>query len=186
MKTNKRQNGAVLMVSLLILLVLTILAITALSVATLEERMAMAFQYSDATFQGSESGIQRVINAAKQETSIGVTNPSYVDTADQLVATITGGCSGAPNTVALQDETPWALADSGTRITTNVSIQYMGEGPPPPGYSMGAGEGSFITHNLDVTSTSAVAGTGINEEHIQRVYFVRPGGSSSACPLTGS
>lgn len=179
MKTNNLQRGAVLMVSLLILLVLTILAVTALSVVTLEERMAMSFQYSDAAFQGAESGIHRVIGAGTLEQADGTPNPIYDEDDDRLSLAIQGTCGGTSNLDGL-NETPWL---GSAQVSTNVTVRYLGE-KPVPNYSMGV-EGQYVGHHFDLNSVSTVTGTQIAANHTQRIYLVRPAGGSSACPFTG-
>jgi len=54
----RRQDGAVLVVSLLILLVLTIIGVTAMSTTNLEEKMAGNMRAKDITFQAAESGLR--------------------------------------------------------------------------------------------------------------------------------
>jgi type IV pilus assembly protein PilX len=53
-----RQNGAILVVSLLLLLVLTVLGLTAMQVTRMEERMAGNTRDKDVAFQGAEAGLR--------------------------------------------------------------------------------------------------------------------------------
>ena len=50
-----RQQGAALIVSLMMLLVLAIIGISGLSNTNLEERMAQNFEHSNVVFQAAES-----------------------------------------------------------------------------------------------------------------------------------
>lgn len=58
MNTPDRQQGAVLMVSLIMLLLLTVIAITASNTSTLQVRMANNSQLQNIAFQAAESGIR--------------------------------------------------------------------------------------------------------------------------------
>ncbi|PRB84467.1 PilX N-terminal domain-containing pilus assembly protein [Pseudomonas sp. MYb185] len=58
MNSPVRQQGAVLMVSLIMLLLLTVIAVTASNVSTLQVRMASNSQLQNIAFQAAESGIR--------------------------------------------------------------------------------------------------------------------------------
>lgn len=58
MNNRARQQGAVLMVSLIMLLLLTVIAITASNTSTLQLRMANNSQLQNIAFQAAESGIR--------------------------------------------------------------------------------------------------------------------------------
>jgi len=57
----KKQRGATLLISLILLLVLTILALAAGRSATLQQRMAGNQQQQNSAFQAAENGIQAAI-----------------------------------------------------------------------------------------------------------------------------
>ena len=61
MTTRRRQNGAALIVGLILLMVLTILAISAMRTATLDLTMAGNTQFRENAFQLAESGIQATV-----------------------------------------------------------------------------------------------------------------------------
>lgn len=56
--TLRRQNGAALIIGLLLLLVLTVFAVTAMSTSTLELTLAGNNQFSEDAFQAAESAIE--------------------------------------------------------------------------------------------------------------------------------
>lgn len=172
----RRQKGAVLMVSLMILLVLTILSVTALSVVTLEERMARSFQLSDAVFQGAESGISRILHLATADITAGglaVPNPRYNEDEDRLVASAST-CKG---TAILHD-----IDHSPTEsipISTDVQVNYLGETTTGVvGYSLGAG--SYVAHYFDINAVSTLGDTDISEDHTQRAFVIRIGTGTCA------
>jgi hypothetical protein len=59
----KAQQGAVLLISLILLLLLTVLALTAANRSTLQERMAANSQDANMAFQTAEAGRVATINA---------------------------------------------------------------------------------------------------------------------------
>jgi type IV pilus assembly protein PilX len=56
--TNSRQNGATLVVAMLLLLVLTVLGLTTMNMSRLEERMAGNSRDLNLAFQGAEAGLR--------------------------------------------------------------------------------------------------------------------------------
>jgi type IV pilus assembly protein PilX len=61
MKTQKHQNGAALVVCLVLLLVLTVLGISTMSTASVELRMAANDRFFENAFQLAETGIDTVL-----------------------------------------------------------------------------------------------------------------------------
>lgn len=61
----KRQDGAALIVGLVLLMVLTVLAISVMRTATLDLTMAGNAQFRENAFQLAESGIEAVIRSAE-------------------------------------------------------------------------------------------------------------------------
>lgn len=76
-RSAKRQSGAALIMSLVILLVLTILAITAMRTASLEERMAGNIQEATNAFQAAESGLNKGLNTSGSLSLSGTTTNSW-------------------------------------------------------------------------------------------------------------
>ncbi len=60
---NHRQQGAALVVGLILLLVLTLLAVSGMNTSTLEMTMASNAQFSENAFQAAETGINRALQA---------------------------------------------------------------------------------------------------------------------------
>ncbi len=57
-RISKRQRGAVLIISLMILLIMTVLGIAAMSSTTMEEKMAANNQQRQQAFQGAETALR--------------------------------------------------------------------------------------------------------------------------------
>jgi type IV pilus assembly protein PilX len=83
-----RQNGAALIIGLVLLMVLTVLAISAMRTATLDLTMAGNAQFRENAFQLAESGIQSTLRNIET---------SAID------LTVIPDCPGAPR--------PWSAAD---------------------------------------------------------------------------
>lgn len=94
----KAQNGAALVVGLLLLLVLTLLAISGMNTASLELVMAGNTQYGQNAFQAAESGIERALVDAAFNPGAGVEGPTTVtiSTTDRATTTVTPELGGAP------------------------------------------------------------------------------------------
>jgi len=77
-RTN-RQQGAALVVGLILLLVITLLAISGMSTASLELQMAGNAQYGQNAFQASENGIEQTMMSGDYDTGTdtGETSAEY-------------------------------------------------------------------------------------------------------------
>lgn len=94
--TRKRQSGAALYVSLIILILMTLIGVVAMQVASLQERMSANYQASNLAFQNAE------LSARQQE--------SEIETA--VLANAVVGSNLAPNDCAtLHDAQSWAGAN---------------------------------------------------------------------------
>lgn len=85
-----RQQGAALVVGLILLLVLTLLAVSGMNTATLELRMAGNNQFSQNAFQAAESGIETALTNWVPGTVYApgpITDPDSGDTFDVTVTT---------------------------------------------------------------------------------------------------
>jgi type IV pilus assembly protein PilX len=95
----KQQNGAALVVGLLLLLVLTLLAISGMNTASLELVMAGNTQYGQNAFQAAEAGIERTLVNGTFNPGGGVVGPGApvtVDGPNTFIVTITPQLGGAP------------------------------------------------------------------------------------------
>jgi type IV pilus assembly protein PilX len=69
LSNRSRQQGAILVVSLILLLVMTILAITVSQMSRMQERMAGNARDSDMSFQAAEAGLRAAENFLSIQTS---------------------------------------------------------------------------------------------------------------------
>ena len=164
----RHQNGAALVVGLLLLLVLTILAISGMSTATLELQMAGNEQYQERAFQFAEAGVEQAMAAG-------------VFTTD-------------PATAATQFDNPTAtdplpIRSKGTQIANCPDQSGAADGQceyflrfdqaagvtpvPGGGYSLGTGLQAYHF----VVESVGVAERGAQSEHTQSFYIIGPGGT---------
>jgi type IV pilus assembly protein PilX len=143
----KKQNGATLIVGLILLLVLTVLGVSGMNTSRMEVRMAGNAQFRQDAFQLAESGIDIAIAAG-----------SYNTTATPA----TSDCPDVPDVPELGCE-----AETTFRTTTPLS---------DVAFSMGnaAGGGSVMAYHFDVVSQGN-APRNATATHRQSFYVLGPG-----------
>lgn len=102
---HKRQSGAVLIVSMIILVVLTLLGVTAMNTTALQERIASNTQEQVHAFQAAETGLNQAF-------------------ADNLAYDISSTYTGGAALTAI-------VAGAGDR--SGYTPTFLGFSPPPPG-----------------------------------------------------
>jgi len=96
-RTFKRQQGAALVVGLLLLLVLTLLAVSGMNSASLEFVMAGNEQYRSNAFQAAEAGIeQTILQGTFNPGSPAQTLTGTPTATDSWTATVTPQLGGVP------------------------------------------------------------------------------------------
>ncbi len=144
-----RQDGAALVVGLVLLLVLTILAVSGVFTSTLELRMVRNSQSQERAFQAAEFGIEDALGNPALSTSTPFT---------QAETTI-------PNTAT-------ASYPDGDRYSYN--LQFVGQSPlgtGMTGYSIGS---AFQSYHFQVDA-NGVGPDGAEADHTQSFYVVGPG-----------
>ena len=111
MRLQRRQEGAALVVGLIMLMVLTLLAISGMNTATLELQMAGNSQFAENAFQAAETGVDRAL-------AIGGFN-----TALPLVAPVALMPSGDSITSVTTFDIATAVPDGGYSIGTGTGFQ---------------------------------------------------------------
>lgn len=142
-----RQQGAALIVGLILLLVLTILAVSGVLTSTLELRMVGNQQQQERAFQAADTAIEiAMASATFSTTGEVVVLPTPLDVAD-------------PD----GDQYEYVL-----RFESESSLPTV-----PTGYSLASG---FQAYHFAVDSTGTSSG-GASSEHAQGFYIVGPGGT---------
>lgn len=83
-----KQDGAALIVSLILLVVVTVLAVSGMNTATTELAMARNDQAYENAFQAAETGLETAISQGLFDTLITVTLPQNVNSYDAVTAII--------------------------------------------------------------------------------------------------
>jgi type IV pilus assembly protein PilX len=165
-----RQNGAALVVGLLLLLVLTILAISGMTTATLELQMAGNEQYQERAFQFAEAGIEQAMAAGIYTTDPSAiaaqyTNPNSIDPAP---------IRGAGTQIADCPDQPVANSSSGECEYFLRFDQAAGITPVPGGgFSLGTGLQAYHF----VVDGVGVAERGAQTQNQASFYIIGPGGT---------
>ncbi len=88
MKNQKRQQGAALVVGLMLLVVITILAVSGMNTATTELAMARNNQTYENAFQAAETGLENALSQGRFNTAIAVIVAPPVGPHEVVSATI--------------------------------------------------------------------------------------------------
>jgi len=137
-----RQQGAVLIVSLIILLVLTLIGIAGMNTSVLQERMAVNAQNSNRAFQAAESSVRALADELYAD-DLTLLRESMKDANDKSsVKTFT--------------------ADAANGITATYQAEYLGEVIITSGSSMDANESSTLLKGFryELRGTATMDGTG--------------------------
>jgi Tfp pilus assembly protein PilX len=172
--TRARQQGAALVVGLLLLLVLTILAISGMTTASLEMLMAGNEQYQERAFQAADSAVERAISAGIYNTTATVGNYAPSGNPNVAPTPIRGsGQDGCAQTIPVD-------ADEDTGDSTDCYEYFVrfdeqsGTTPVPGGgYSLGTG---FNAYHF-VVDAFGTSDRGAQSDHQASFYVIGPGGT---------
>ncbi len=87
-QTHKNQQGAALVVGLIMLVVITVLAISGMNTATTELAMARNDQNYENAFQAAENGLEQALGQGAFNTQVGATVTKIINTHDSVTAQI--------------------------------------------------------------------------------------------------
>lgn len=153
-----RQQGATLVVGLVLLLLVTLIGVTAMQGTTVQQKMATNVQFNESAFQAAEDSVRTVTQEARSRR----TPPA--GSGNILVDSL----SSAPGTTIQRTA---SNANKGT--TSTASVAYAGA-TSAAGYSLGAGSGNFVFHRFRITATG-VARDGVSTNtHVQELGRVGP------------
>lgn len=139
-----QQQGAVLVVSLLILMVLTLIGISSMNGSIMEEKMASNAQSATTTFQQAESAVRQTFYIESR-------NPA------QAVA-------NARN----DKKKPVDYSNESLGIDSNTQMTYPTATVTIPVYNSSAG---FIAHGIEITGTASI---GYIKNKTTQGYYVYP------------
>lgn len=165
------QNGAVLIVSLIMLLLLTLIGVTGTQVTSLEEKMASNMRDRNLAFQAAESALQFA------ETSICPTVANCPDTTKTFTTAGTGGLysltSTLPTSTALMTDDFW----TGNPVATYTATA-LGNDITDPNYII-----QELGTSCAVITTPCPAG---NVKNNYRITARATGGTTNAVVLLQS
>jgi len=144
----KKQTGAVLLISMLMLLVMTLIGISTMNTARFEEKMSANSMNMNKALQASESAVDAALS----------------DIANLVTALNTG------TTVTISVN----LGDAA--VTSSADVTYMGA-TNAPGFSLGNNQGSFSTYQFEALGTGSVPAANATAVTGQGVFRVGPGGA---------
>lgn len=141
-KIKKRQEGAVLVISLVLLLVLTLMGVAGMNTSTMQERMAANAQNSNRAFQGAESSVWALLE-------------QLYDNDLSLLRDSMKSADEKSNVVSY-------TLDSSQGITGTHQARYLGEVIITSGSSMDANESSPMLkgYRYELKGTATMAGSG--------------------------
>jgi type IV pilus assembly protein PilX len=88
MQLHNKQQGAALIIGLVLLVVITVLAISGMNTATTELAMARNDQNYEFAFQAAETGLENIIAAGSFNTASGVSTTTTINTHDAVIAQV--------------------------------------------------------------------------------------------------
>jgi len=143
----KQQQGAVLMISLILLLVMTVLGLSTMNTSVMQEKMAANSQNINTTFQAAESAVTSVTNEV-----IGGTQTRLIESM---------GSTTVP-------AAPVVYPTQNTDITASSQVQFLGEIILTSGNSLNAGEGTTALKNYRFELSGIVSMNSLNTQKIVR------------------
>lgn len=154
LRINERQNGATLVIAMLLLLVLTVLGLTTMNMTRLEERMAGNSRDVNLAFQGAEAGLR--------------------DAEDRIRAwnefTVPASCSTAPCSVWQQNMLPVDLRDQILSWWMTNSTEYGTAGTQE--ITEVARDPRVVVEDLDFVADSAAMTAGYSHQTGRTFYRV--------------
>lgn len=136
---NHQQQGAALVVGLIVLLIMTLLGISSMSASIAELKMANNLQAQNTGFQAVETAIELVLDGAPTG----------------RIASIGWGV----NTTTVMDNIAGVPVATGT-VDIDATFTYMGCTNTPAGYELGSGIASGgggnkgLVHDIQITATT--------------------------------
>ena len=147
-RTHHKQQGAALVIGLILLLIMTLLGVTGMNTASLELLMTSNEQFSENAFQASEAGIERTLAAGGFTTAGGpIQVTATLDNGDKFTATTT--------------------FETETGVPPRVGSAF----------SRGVGGSGFAAYHFEIVSRGASQRNAISQ-HTQGLYLIGPGGGT--------
>lgn len=157
--TKRKQTGAALLVSLIILLILSIIGISAMRGGLLQLLIAANAQQAEMAFSAADAGVSAVVYNANQQGISGGLLGSATAVPHQMMSYAVSN-TGDVAVLDEGDDAPHFDSDRDTPVTVvSANVTYRECPFKCPGYSIktGAGGGGNFCHAFEVNSTGTVA-----------------------------
>lgn len=150
----KKQQGAALVMALLILLIMTVLGVSALSTSSLDMRIVGNLKERVTAYHVAESALELTLRKIDTD---GVAAYEQAILADNK--------TNSDSSLAQTNETIWA------NTTAGISIENTGEG----GFAFGSSVPKFKTMRFAVTGTAKRTGSNTQAVHQRGIELLIPG-----------
>lgn len=144
----QKQEGAILVISLILLMIVTLVAMSTINTTQLEEKMASNLQVSNQVFQAAEAALEEGVDAG-----------AYLN-----VVRISGAAGATI-----------AVTNNDARISSDYSASFkemsIPVGDDAASIDLGAGGATVSYYNFDVAATASIANTGASASHVQGIYM---------------
>jgi type IV pilus assembly protein PilX len=157
------QQGAVLIVSLVLLLVMTIIGVAAIDSTQLQSQMARNSLFAQNLHQASLSEIQVQDTKLKGTAYVEQITISTTDILATDYKCITSNGVGVTYNTGTS-------ASAGIKYDQSGAVTFIGNAPPPSGYSLG----TYIGKRYEICAISEVPGTSAKSEQTQGLTRVAP------------
>ena len=148
MHAARRQSGAVLFVSIIMLLLISIIGVAGIRNVVMEKNMSTNNQYEMLVFQGTESAIEGVMADD-----------------DAFVAAINTAIGASPPTRSFTlDHDNYSFS-----ITSGATIS-----AGTPEVAIGFSLGEFVSYPFTITSSSSIASINASDTHVQTASKIAP------------
>ena len=175
MLTKRRQNGAALFVSLIILLVLSIIGVSAVRGGLLQSLMSANAQQSEMTFSVADAGAGATLNAIRQQqvAAAGLVNTAMMGGNTTVFIDNTGALSAAAVNFDSDQPNPIMSVTTTTNYLDSCQVMLC------PGMDLSGAGGAC--HQFSVNSTGTVSDTNAN---VTLWVSVIAAGASGSAPCT--
>ena len=171
LRGTRREAGAALVVSLMVLAVLTVLTTSSMAISTLELAMAGNEQYQSQAFQAAEAGIAQALAAGSFSMDPAIAAVQFDDPGSPDPKPTRGQGDQIAN---CPDQSPQASG----QCEYFIRFDFAAGATPVPG-SIGPGSGLRAYHFF--VESIGVAARGARVELVQGFYVVAAAGDPSAC-----
>lgn len=141
---NRNQDGAALMVAMVMIFMLTIMGLSSMRSSNLDRRMTSNAIQSSITFQAAESSTDVMLNAP-----------------ENMNAALKEKVKTSPDISAVSE------------LLVGVDFEYVGDGTAA-GYSLGTNSGGFISLRFEALGTAIISTTQAESNVLQGAYRIVP------------